>query len=97
MTLGILKAFVKKLDVIVLGWDPESCYLLKRVWVSKLWLWLGRRLDLGQFLIKEPWLIMLKAVEAVDAKWDSNLSLSWLVDFYFYVLNFFYFKTLTQS
>lgn len=35
VTLGMLEAFMKKLDAVAAGWDPESCHWLKQDCVHK--------------------------------------------------------------
>ena len=75
VTSGMLEAFVNKLDVVVTGWDPEPCRWLAQSWVLKSWRWLERGWDSKRSLIRRRWLVVPEAMEAVEAKWDSNPSL----------------------
>lgn len=33
--LGMLKLFVKKLDVVIAGWNAKSCHWLGQDWIFK--------------------------------------------------------------
>ena len=77
--LGMLEAFVKELDAVAAGWDPELCRWFWQSCVSKPWRWLERRWDSKHSLIRRQELVFLKAVEAVKVEWDSIPSCRQLV------------------
>ena len=67
MTLKMLEAFVKELDVVAAGWDLEPCYWLEQGCVSKSWRWYEERGDFKHPLIKRRRLVVLEAVKAIEA------------------------------
>lgn len=98
VTSEMLEAFVKRLDVVVAGWDLKPCYWLKQRWVPKSWWWLEREWNAKRSLIRRWFLVVLKAVEAVEAEWVSRLSLRQLVYFLFFLVsNPLCLETLMQS
>ena len=89
VTSGMLEAFVKELNIVATGWNPEPCRWLERGWAPKPWRRLKRGWDSKRSLIRRRWLVVPEAVEAVEAEWVSKPSLRWLV----YIYIFFWFQT----
>lgn len=75
----MLKALMKDLNTMIVGKGLKPCRWLEKFWVSKPWRWLERRLNLGQTLIKQQLLVVLKAVKAGKFNWDATSSFNQVV------------------